>query len=77
MDVIDEGAGIPKEDRPHLFEPFFQGKLPASSPVRGTGLGLSLVKRYLHLHGGTITLVDSVKGAWFRVTLPLEAAQQS
>ena len=77
LDVIDEGAGIPKEDRPHLFEPFFRGKLPASSPVRGTGLGLSLVKRYLHLHGGTITLVDSVKGAWFRVTLPLEAVQQS
>ncbi len=76
LDVIDEGAGIPKEDRPHLFEPFFQGKLPASSPVNGTGLGLSLVKRYLHLHGGAIVLMDSEQGTWFRITLPLEKARE-
>ncbi|WP_456379402.1 ATP-binding protein [Thiolapillus sp.] len=73
LDVIDEGEGIAEEDKPHLFEPFFQGKSLSSGPVSGTGLGLSLVKRYLHLHGGTIKLLDSPQGTHFQVTLPLAA----
>ncbi len=71
LDVIDKGEGIADEDKPHLFEPFFQGKSHSSGPVSGTGLGLSLVKRYLHLHGGTIKLLDSPRGTHFRITLPL------
>ncbi len=73
LDVIDEGEGIAEEDKPRLFEPFFQGKSLSSGPVSGTGLGLSLVKRYLHLHGGTIKLLDSYQGTHFQVTLPLAA----
>ncbi|WP_456404130.1 ATP-binding protein [Thiolapillus sp.] len=71
LDVIDEGAGIPEEDETRLFEPFFQGKSLPKGSVSGTGLGLSLVKRHLHLHGGSIQLMDSTRGAHFQVTLPL------
>lgn len=73
LDVIDKGVGIPVEDRPYLFDPFFQGKSVSNGPVSGTGLGLSLVKRYLHLHGGSIELMDNARGTHFRVKLPLAA----
>lgn len=71
LDIMDEGTGILPEDKPHLFEPFFQGKSPYSGPVQGTGLGLSLVERYLHLHDGSIRLIETRKGAHFQVTLPM------
>ncbi|WP_457670966.1 ATP-binding protein [Thiolapillus sp.] len=73
LDVINRGESIAEEDKPYLFEPFFQGKSPSSGPVRGTGLGLSLVKRYLHLHGGTIELLESTERTHFQVILPLAA----
>lgn len=73
LDVIDKGVGIPTADRPYLFDPFFQGKSVSNGPVSGTGLGLSLVKRYLHLHGGAIELMDSTRGTHFRVRLPMAA----
>ena len=71
MDVIDQGWGVAREDRQHLFEPFFQGRSPSSGPVRGTGLGLSLVRRYLDMHGGSVELLDKKRGAHFRVRLPV------
>ncbi|BAO45546.1 HAMP domain-containing sensor histidine kinase [Thiolapillus brandeum] len=71
LDVLDQGWGIGETDRQHLFEPFYQGKSPSTSPVRGTGLGLSLVRRYLDLHGGTVELLDTPQGAHFRVRLPV------
>jgi len=71
MDVIDQGWGVAREDRQHLFEPFFQGRSPSTGPVRGTGLGLSLVRRYLDMHGGSVELLDRERGAHFRVRLPV------
>ena len=71
MDVIDQGWGVAREDRQHLFEPFFQGRSPSTGPVRGTGLGLSLVRRYLDMHGGSVKLLDKEQGAHFRVSLPV------
>ncbi len=71
LDVLDQGWGIDETDRRHLFEPFYQGKSPASGPMRGTGLGLSLVRRYLDLHGGAVELLDTPQGAHFRVRLPV------
>ncbi len=71
MDVIDQGWGVAREDRQHLFEPFFQGRSPSTGPVRGTGLGLSLVRRYLDMHGGSVELLDKEQGAHFRVSLPV------
>lgn len=68
--VSDNGIGIPKEELPLIFEPFYRGK--ESKFISGTGLGLSIVKNSVDLLGGSID-VDSEpgKGTKFTVTLPL------
>jgi two-component system, NtrC family, sensor kinase len=66
-EVIDEGHGIPRNDLPKIFEPFYTTKPPG----RGTGLGLSICYSIIADHGGRIE-VDSAPGAGstFRVLLP-------
>ncbi len=49
IEIADAGPGIPPEDLPMIFEPFFRGR--QTSGVRGSGVGLSLVKSVLDLHG--------------------------
>ncbi len=63
VDVLDDGAGVPSDVRGTLFEPLVTTK------KEGTGLGLALVRRVARAHGGDASLVDSTKGAHFRVTL--------
>ena len=50
--VMDQGVGIPPEDKPYLFEPFHRGKNVSNIP--GTGLGLSIVKQFVELQRGEI-----------------------
>jgi two-component system sensor histidine kinase GlrK len=72
LDVADTGPGIPVDERPRIFEAFYQGATPQGGLVRGTGIGLSVVQEFVHAHGGTIDLVDGeFPGAHFRVRLPL------
>lgn len=71
LDVIDQGPGIPPEDRVRIFDPFYQGRHSGAGPVRGTGIGLSVVKEYVFAHGGSVEVVDSRQGAHLRVRLPL------
>ena len=68
--VEDAGAGVPRELRAALFEPFRQGPgAPAHAP--GVGIGLSVVARFAELHGGRAWVQDRVGGgASFRVLLP-------
>jgi signal transduction histidine kinase len=67
--VIDKGIGISVVDRKHLFEPFYRGSNIANLP--GTGLGLSVVKTLVDLHGGHIDIESEVgKGTTFTVMLP-------
>ena len=66
--VEDEGPGIPEELRAVLFDPFRQGPEAGGT---GVGLGLSLVKRFAELHGGSAHVEDRVGGgARFVVWLP-------
>jgi two-component system sensor histidine kinase GlrK len=72
LDVIDDGPGIPPEERERVFAPFFQGRAQQSAAVKGSGLGLSIVKEHVLAHGGQVEVVDrAAPGAHFRVTLPL------
>ena len=69
--VTDEGIGISREDQELLFREFFRSTNPEAMAEPGTGLGLTIVKRIVERHGGTIQL-DSMPGAGstFMVTLP-------
>jgi PAS domain S-box-containing protein len=63
--VEDAGPGIPEENLPRVFEPFF------SRRKGGTGLGLPIVQRIVEAHGGTVTVANrAAGGAVFTVTLP-------
>ncbi len=70
--VKDRGAGIPAKEVSHIFEPFYRSPSVISSPVRGTGLGLSLAMTIARAMGGTIT-VSSQPGAGSSFTLHLPA----
>jgi PAS domain S-box-containing protein len=64
----DDGAGIPKENLPSIFDPFYTTKRPG----RGTGLGLSICKSVIKEHSGSIDAVNAADGgAVFTVTLPV------
>ena len=54
VSVSSEGAGIPQEDLPKIFERFYRLKGPQSRMVRGTGLGLAICKGIVEAHGGRI-----------------------
>jgi two-component system sensor histidine kinase ResE len=68
--VYDRGLGIPGEELPHIFEPFYRGNEARSAQIRGNGLGLSLVKNIVEAHGGQVN-VKSQKGAGSSFTLHL------
>jgi two-component system nitrogen regulation sensor histidine kinase NtrY len=67
IDVIDNGTGLPKENRNRLLEPYF------TTREKGTGLGLAIVGRILEEHGGRIEFNDAPadwpggRGAWARL----------
>jgi PAS domain S-box-containing protein len=68
VSVSDTGAGIPKELREKIFEAFFTTKAPG----RGTGLGMTIVRRIVEAHRGSIEIGDQeAKGTTFRILLPM------
>ena len=70
ISVRDEGIGISKEDRAHLFSSFFRGKNALN--IQGTGLGLHIVKRYLDLLGGDVNLKSELgTGTIITFTIPV------
>jgi two-component system sensor histidine kinase GlrK len=71
LDVIDQGPGIPPGDRTRIFDPFYQGLRAGAGPVRGTGIGLSVVKEYVFAHGGSVEVMDSREGAHMRIRVPM------
>src|SRR5262245_36276503 len=69
--VTDDGPGIPEDDKTNLFEPFFRVDRSRSKKTAGYGLGLSIAKRIVEAHGGTIAVENNAtRGALFIVTLP-------
>jgi PAS domain S-box-containing protein len=67
IDIIDQGIGIPEEDKPHMFDRFFRASNAMN--IKGTGLGLNIVKRYVELMGGTIKFRSELgKGSTFTVS---------
>lgn len=73
IEVADDGNGIPTEDRPWIFDELYRGS--NSQGTTGTGLGLSLVKQIVNLHGGEVSLrsqQNQVHATIFTIRLPVE-----
>jgi signal transduction histidine kinase len=69
--VTDDGPGIPEEHRTRIFDPFFTTK-----PVgAGTGLGLDIARRFVHLNDGDLDFTSQPGHTVFRVRLPLAGAK--
>ncbi|MBD1209453.1 MAG: HAMP domain-containing protein [Ignavibacteria bacterium] len=70
ISVSDNGIGIPEKDMEKLFTPFFRAS--NTTTISGTGVGLSIVKEFIDVHGGTITVQSRQnEGSIFIVRLPL------
>ncbi len=71
IDVIDNGVGLPKENRHRLVEPY------VTTRQKGTGLGLAIVQRITEQHGGVLELADApanegyAHGAWISMSIPV------
>ena len=71
--VTDSGCGIGPDDLQKLFQEFYRAHDPINQEIRGTGLGLALVKRIVEAHQGTISVTsEKGKGSTFSVSLPAE-----
>ncbi len=70
LQVIDEGDGIPPELLPRVFDLFVQGERTLDRRAGGLGIGLTLVKRLVDLHAGTVGATSSPQGSCFEVRLP-------
>ncbi len=76
VSVIDDGIGIPSEDLPHIFERFYQVESHLTRRHGGMGLGLSVAKAMIEMHGGRIWAESAEgKGSRFIFLLPLDSAQ--
>ncbi len=70
--VVDEGVGIDAEDLPRLFDRFFRTHQATRAAVQGAGLGLTIARRIVEEHGGTITVCSKVgRGSTFKIRLPV------
>jgi signal transduction histidine kinase/ActR/RegA family two-component response regulator len=78
VSVSDTGRGIDADELPRIFERFWQADSATRREYRGLGLGLSIARHILELHGGSISAFsDGVdKGATFRVRLPIMIAAE-
>ena len=76
--VRDTGVGIPADELPHVFERFYRGAQANEERGSGSGLGLSIVRSIVDMHGGTVTL-ESTPGVGTEaiVFLPREVTQSS
>ncbi len=69
--VIDQGPGINEDEIEAVLSPYYRGKLVDTSPVHGSGLGLSIARYLTELHEGTLTVVPNMtKGSIFELKLP-------
>ena len=71
LSVANSGEGLSPEALEHVFDRFYRAEPSRDRASGGSGLGLSISKAIVELHGGKMTAVNSSKGAVFKVELPL------
>lgn len=78
ISISDNGIGISKENQTHIFDKFSQVDTSLSRNVEGSGLGLFLVKGFINLHGGTISLASQLNmGSIFTISLPISGSKEN
>jgi signal transduction histidine kinase len=76
VSVVDDGIGIPLKDLPHIFDRFYQVESHLTRQHGGMGLGLSVAKMMVEMHGGRIWAESAEgKGSIFTMLLPLDSSQ--
>lgn len=71
ISIVDRGTGIPEENLTKIFDKFQQTTLVSPGKIRGTGLGLYIVNRIIHIHGGKVWVEStSEQGSIFTFVLP-------
>jgi two-component system, chemotaxis family, CheB/CheR fusion protein len=78
IEVCDNGPGVSPELLPHIFDPFVQGERPLDRSQGGLGIGLSIVKRLVEMHQGSVSAASEGigRGCTFSIRLPRMAAQE-
>jgi|GEM_PF-555747 len=73
VQVCDTGIGIAPDQIEHIFDPFYQVRQPASHKVHGTGIGLSISKDFIEMHGGQILVASKPgQGSTFTLIVPVK-----
>lgn len=73
VDVVDRGAGLTSEEAERAFEPFWRSASAVRSATRGAGVGLALVKEYLRVMGGDVSVRSQPGvGSVFSIALPMD-----
>ena len=76
-EIVDTGIGMSKEFQKHIFDEFSQEQKGARTQYKGTGLGMSITKKYVDMMQGTISIQsEKGKGSTFIVEIPLEIANE-
>jgi two-component system, OmpR family, sensor kinase len=76
VSLYNTGRGIPKADLERVFDQFYRVEKSRSLQYGGSGLGLTIVKRIVELHGGTVEM-ESEPGAWTQITITLPVPAES
>ncbi len=76
LEISDTGIGVPPEEQGRIFEEFYRASNARQMEPDGDGLGLSLVKRVIEMHGGTIRFTSQLgSGTTFHIVLPLASPE--
>jgi signal transduction histidine kinase len=76
--VSDEGVGIPEEEQRMIFDKFVRGSASREMNVRGTGVGLAMVRHIVRAHGGDVAVESELgRGSTFTIVLPLARGREA
>ncbi len=69
--VADKGIGIDRDEIPHIFDQYYRSQDPRARSLKGTGIGLAIVKYIMEAHGGQVTVSSTPgRGSVFTLFLP-------